>query len=379
MAKFDDFDYHVAAAVAGGQPENNAFTHIGLMLSWLIRHGLGKTKFFGPDIERQVADGTLCPNDLRDFVDGQLLGQTLKPEATAFLHAYYMSAGYAADYEVEFGDLPQYGVPDDPEHQARIDRRIDAAYERWVAAGRPKMGTAEALWAAPRLSAAETGDPWAKLAQKWLDSGRPFPKDSDELRADPEFAAQLASMDLKDLDLTFQYSGPSELLDKFPLPEGIKVIRVERPVWHLDPDLEKTVADAIGLPMDLDSLPASKWGAATLSRAIRNLGLKGKDVVLVNGMGTVRAEPTVQVFRLTGVDRDRLLPEFRRYFENMVRGKWADGFVGDLPARWCRAMFAGPHYLIWFAIDEFVVYIASSAEKAEVERMAGNLLAALRR
>jgi hypothetical protein len=349
------------------------------MLSWLIRHGLARTKVIGPDIERQVADGTLRPNDLRDFVDGQLLGQTLKPEATAFLDAYYMSAGYATDFDAEFGDMPDYSVPDDAVHQDRIERRIDAAYERWVAAGRPKTGTAEALWAMPPLTVAETGDPWAQLAHKWLDSGRPLPKDSDELRADPEFMAQLASIDTKDLNITIQYYGPSELLDKSPLPEGIKVVRMERPVWHIDPELEKTVADAIGVPMDLDSLPASHWGAATLNRAIRNLGLKGKEVVLVSGMGKVRAEPTVRVFHLPGVDRDRLAAEFQRFIESVSRGKWADIPIGDVTARWRRMKFDVYHNLIWFTIDEFVVSITSSAEKSEVERMAGNLLAALQK
>jgi hypothetical protein len=338
---------------------------------------LGKTRFFGPDIKRQVADGSLRPNDLRDFVDGQLLAQTLKSDGAAFLDAYY-GGGYPTDYEAEFGDLPAYGVPDDPEHQIRIDRRIDDAYGRWVAAGRPKMGTPSALWAVPRLNTLDTGDPWTELAQKWLDSGQPFPKDSDELRSNPELMAQMAAIDLKDLNITFQYSGPSELLDKFPLPEGIKVVRVESPQFHVDPDLESLVADAIGVPMHIESMPANKWDAATLNRAIRNLGLKGKDVLLVTGMGTARAEPTAQVYRVAGLDRDRLVPEFQRYFENMLRGKWSDGSVGDLPARWCRSNFAEPHNLVWFAIDGYVAYVASPAERSEVELMAGRLLAALR-
>lgn len=41
MSKYDDFDYHVGGAQANGQPDDNAFTHIGFMLSWLIRGGLG--------------------------------------------------------------------------------------------------------------------------------------------------------------------------------------------------------------------------------------------------------------------------------------------------------------------------------------------------
>lgn len=378
MTKYDDYDYHVAAAQAVGQPEDNAFTHIGFMLSWLIRRGLGRARYFGPDIERQVADGALRPNDLRDFVDGSLLAQTLKPEAAAFLNAYYMS-GYPADYNIEFGDMPEYSVPDDADHQARIDARIDDAYSRWTAAGRPKIGTSDALWAVPRLKAPETGDPWTDMAQKWLDSGQPFPKNSDELRANPELTAALAAIDLKDLGITLQYSGSGEFLDKFPMPEGIKVVRVEPVRFHVDPDLESLVAGAIGVPMDIESMPANKWGAATLNRAIRNLGVKGKDALLVTGMGTSGAHPVVQVHFLPGVDRDQLLPEFQRYLENRVRGKWQDGRAGDLPARWCLTKIAGPTNLAWFAIDGCVAYLAGGSDRSELEVMAGNLLAALRR
>lgn len=221
-----------------------------------------------------------------------------------------------------------------------------------------------------------------ELAQKWLDSGQPFPKDSDELRANPELATLMGAIDLKDLDITVQYSGPSELLESHPLPEGIKVVRVEPVRYHVDPDLEKVVADAVGVPMKVDSLPADKWGAATLNRAVRNLGLKGKDVLLVTGMGTTKGNPVVQVHSLPGVGRDRLVPEFQRYHENMVRAKWRDGLVDDLPARWSTTTFSTlspPWILVWFAVDGYVASVASGSDRETVEAMARGLLDALRR
>ncbi|MEJ7803359.1 MAG: hypothetical protein WKH68_08315 [Candidatus Limnocylindria bacterium] len=37
---YDKLDYHVDGALQAGQPEERAFTHIGLYLAWLIRHDL---------------------------------------------------------------------------------------------------------------------------------------------------------------------------------------------------------------------------------------------------------------------------------------------------------------------------------------------------
>jgi len=350
--------------------------HHAVGKAWLIGHDLGRTKFFDSGIVDQVKDGTLRPNDLRDFVDGQLLAQTLKPDGAAFLDAYYMT-GYPADYDSEFGTLPEYSVPDNPECQARIDRRIDASFHRWVAAGRPKAGSPEAVWGPPKLSPSSAGDTMADLTRAWVAAGMPQPKTSADLAANPELAAILAATHT---EMTFTYSGPSDLFEELRLPASINVVRVERPQSHLDPELESAVARAIGVPMDLESFPANKWGEATLNRAIRSLGMNGRDVVLVAGMGTVRAEPTIQVMSLPGVNRDRLLPEFKRYLENRVRGKWNDDVVDELPCRTCQVRFAGEaSTLVWFAIDGFVVYVASAAGKAATDSMTLSLLLALRK
>jgi hypothetical protein len=339
VTKYDDFDYHVGDAVDKGQDPDGAFTHIGFMLAWLLSHDLGDSEFFGPDLVSQVLDGSLRPNELRDFSDGKLVADMLTPEGASFLDAYY-SQGYLSDYGDEFGELPDYGVPDDPEHQARIDRRIGQAYQQWVAANRPAPG--------------EPAAPWVS-----------------EPAIEPELEATLPQ------PITWQYSGPEELLANLTLPEGIRIERVEPQRSHVDPALESAVATAIGKSMDLESLPSHKWGSASLSRALRNLGVNRADALVVAGWGN-DADPTVEIHRLKGVERDRLAAEFRPYIENRVRAKWGDGTVAELPARWGLATFAEPSTLVWFALDGFVVYLASVAPEDRVRATASRLIAGLR-
>jgi hypothetical protein len=356
MTKYDDFDYHVGEAVANGQPEDNAFTHIGFMLAWLIRRGFGNAELFGPEIVQQIEDGSLRPNDLRDLTDGQLLSDMLEGEGSAFLDSYYMS-GYAADYESEFAGSPEYGVGDDSENEARIDHRIDAAYEQWVASGRP-AATTDGL---PAM---------AVEIQKLLETGSPIP---------PDFMARLEELGIRPPpieDIVFEYSGPEELIPNLPVLPGVTIRRVERKVSHLNPHLESRVAAAIGRPMNMESLAASQWGAATLNRALRNLGIRGKDVMLVSGMGKVRAEPSVQVFAAPGIGQEALATEFKRFLENRVRGKWQDCLVGDVAARSCKVTFAESTNLLWFALDGFVVDLATTDDEA-VHTMALSLLKAL--
>jgi hypothetical protein len=281
----------------------------------------------------------------------------LGPEGSAFLDSYYMP-GYAADYEVEFADSPDFGVEDDPENEARIDRRIDAAYEQWVASGRPQP-TADGL---PGM---------VFEIQKLLETGSPIP---------PDFMARLGELGMQPPpieDIVFEYSGPEDLIGNLPVLPGVTIRRVERAVPHLNPELEARVAAAIGKPMNVESLAAGEYGAATLNRTLRNLGVRGKDALLVSGTGKVGADPTVQVFYVAGIGRDALAPEFKRYLENRVRGKWHDCLVGDVTARTCKVTFAQPHDLLWFAIDGFVVYLATADDEA-LQTMGLSLLMALR-
>jgi hypothetical protein len=337
MTKYDDFDWHIGAAVEANQPEDGAFTHIGFMLAWLIRRGMGNPDMFDQDIFRQVADGTLRPDDLRDLFDGKLIGDILEPEGAAFLDAYY--SAYFQDYAAEFADLPDYGVPDDVEHEARIDRRIDDAHRRWLDAGRPAPDSPKALW---------------------------------EVAGVPELPADF---DLTSVKMAWEYSGPEELLDKSLIPEGFEVVRVERPPSHVDPELEARVAAAICRPIELESLSSRHWGVASLNRALRNLGAQG--AVMVLGRGPGWTDPSLEVHRVSGSPRDALATEFKRYIEHRAWARWRDGMVEDIPARWGKEKPPGSSNLVWFAIDEYVVYLVSSEDETALESMAVAMRAAL--
>ena len=338
MTKYDDFDWHVGDAIEKGQPADGAFTHTGFMLAWLIRRGMGNPDMFDRDIVRQVVDGTLRPDDLRDLVDGKLIDDMLEPEGAAFLDAYY--AAYLQDYAAEFGDLPDYGVADDTEHEARIERRIDEAYHRWLDAGRPAPGSPEALW---------------------------------EVAAVPEIPADF---DLSNVKMVWEYSGPEELLDKSLIPDGFTVAHIEPEPRHLDPAFEAIVAAAIRRPLLLESFASRHWAVASLNRALRNLGAQG--AVMIQGHGPGWTNPSVEVHRVSGSPGDALATEFKRYIENRAWAKWRDGIVGDIPARWGKEKQPGSSNLVWFAIDDYVVYLISSEDEKVLESMAVAVSAALK-
>ncbi len=343
MTKFDDVDFHDGDAAAKGQPVENAFTHIGFMFVWLVRHDLMNARTFSASMSREIASGSIRPNDLRDLVDGQLLSSMLKREASAFLAAYYPS-GYGADFDAEFGALPDYGVSDDPEHQARIERRIDAAYEQWLAAGRPGPKSPNAVWKQPGL------------------------------------ADMAASIELPEIQPLPPGSSVDDIMAALSQLTGSKIIRVDQiPPTHVDEDLEALVAAAAGTPMRMSSASARGYGDSTLNRTLRTLGVPAKDVHIVNGLAE-HANPCLWVHRVPGVDRDHLAAAYRSYVEGRG-GRWRDRTVGDIPAR--TAPFAPrgvpPATMIWFTVDEHAVHLSGHDDNPDLDAIAVRLLEALRR
>ena len=131
FGKYDDYDYHVEGAIKAGFEPDNGFTHIGFMVSWLIRHGLFRTEFISPEAAVDLARGRLRPNDLRDLVDGKLVDEMLTPVGATFLANYYEA--YLTEFVEAFPDAPDYGVSDDAANQAIVDQLIDEAFTRWRA------------------------------------------------------------------------------------------------------------------------------------------------------------------------------------------------------------------------------------------------------
>lgn len=76
-------DWHYDSAVEAGQPPENAFTHIGFYLAWLIRHDLHDAKFFPGAHVAAVKSGEMTGSDLSD--DGRIISDGAAPWPRWFL------------------------------------------------------------------------------------------------------------------------------------------------------------------------------------------------------------------------------------------------------------------------------------------------------
>jgi hypothetical protein len=319
--KFDDSEFHEEESVRLGQTTDDAFTHIGFMLAWLIRHDLVAARYFGESLVEQVKDGSLRPNDLRDAVDGKLLSVMLKPQATRFLEAYY-PGGYGEDYASEFADLTTYGVPDDSATENRIDRRIGAAWERWQRAGRPGPEDERAIWRQPSI-----GDVLPAAARPANRSERSEPKGGRRRQA----------------------------------PE---------PMLHRDPMLEGMIKRVAGSGLHIQSRDARVWGSSLLARVLRNLSVAQSDAIVATGMGSQPTDPKVEIYRVPGVDRTRLAAEFQIYFSERSR-RWNERPLGSRTVRRATSRIRSlpDYHMIWFAVDGFVIHLVSP-EKPALEAIA---------
>lgn len=104
VAVCDKLHWHFDGAVPAGQPPENAFTHIGFYLAWLIRHGLRNARFPLPEHVAAVKRGEMTGSDLPDDIDTKLVSQGMNGEGCAFSDARY--GAYTTEYGDLFKDLP---------------------------------------------------------------------------------------------------------------------------------------------------------------------------------------------------------------------------------------------------------------------------------
>lgn len=130
--KYDDIDWHEAAAQAG-QPREHAFTHIGLYLAWLIRHDLHDQRSFPVDHIRSVKAGEMTGSDLADDTDWKLLSDLMTADGASFSDARYER--YLTDYGELVADESDYGMAEDCALYARVAPLIDRLYADWIRDG----------------------------------------------------------------------------------------------------------------------------------------------------------------------------------------------------------------------------------------------------
>lgn len=306
---YDELNWHYDTAIEAGQPEENAFTHIGLYLAWLIRHDLHDPDLIPKQHSDALKRGEMTGSDLADDIDGKLVGDVMTPEGQAFSDAVYQR--YLADYATAFGDVPEYGVADDAAAYARIEPFINRLYAEWVASGGP------------------------------LDVAAPD--------AELEFGLSGADQDFPSLD---------EL--------GVVIARPgpdDKP--HEAPELERLLpADLTDPPLETWSVSASGWGSSLLKHALTRLEVSLRDAVVVVGMGG-HGEKTLAItlYAVPDVSADRLTEEFELVVSLPPNGSWVVRQVAEKSVQWAT----GAEFTVAFwARDGLVVHVAGNA--AEVER-----------
>jgi hypothetical protein len=247
--------------------------------------------------------GELTGSDLADDIDGKLVGAVMSAEGRAFRDAGY--GAYTAAFEAAFRDHEPYSVGDDDAARLRIDPILEDLYAGWVAAGRPAMvSTLDDL---------------------------PLPMPSDERAA---FDAATFEINVADL-----------------------------PRQHHVPDLETSVpADLSDPPMEVTSVRATEWGSSLLRRSLKRLGVRPADVVVVDGLGGSGEETlVVALFAVPGIDRLRLLDEFRSVIF-IPRGAWQTRVVAGRAVQW---MTVPEFSTAFWANDGLVVQVSGRADLVE--------------
>jgi len=272
VTTYDRLDRHYDSAIEAGQPPENAFTHIGLYLAWIIRHDLHDPATFPAAHVAAVKTGEMTGSDLSDDIDAKLVPAAMNAEGRAFSDARY--AEYLVQYQTVFADLPDYAVTDDPTGYARIAPAIDSLYANWIADGRPA--------AFPDANAG-TGGPVLGVGL-------------DEFGDEPE-------------------------------PEVMS---------RMSASLEALIpANLTDPPLRANSVRASTWGSSLLNRALRRLGVDPKDATVVIAMGGSASRTlTVMLYDIPGVAADRLVVEIEPAISLPPNSLWGGRQVAGRQVRW---------------------------------------------
>jgi hypothetical protein len=323
MAVYDELDWHFDRAVSAGQPPENAFTHIGFYLAWLIRHDLHNATFLPAKHVEAVKRGEMTGSDLADDIDTKLVGQVMSTEGRAFSDARY--GAYTTGYGEVFQDHADYAVVDDERNYRRAEELLDRLYADWIAAGRPK---------APPDPSVEGDLPMPAAVSVMLPHGL-----------------------------------SEDQLGQLPAPWGDPEVTVIRPpteeqMAHLAPDLEALIPRNLTTPpMEVSSVRAKAWGSSLLNRALKRLGIRPKDAVVVTGMGgSGEGTLTVTIYGVAGVSAERLGAEFQAVFPRLPGSTWQPREVAGRMVSWAsgREFTQG----VW-ARDGMVIGVAGNPSAVE--------------
>lgn len=277
--KYDDVGWHWDSAVEAGYPEENAATHIGLYLGWLIRRDMYEPEFFPGEWVAAIKRGEMTGSEALDSVDNKLVSDLMTDEARAFTDWYYDI--YVSDYAHHFADKREWSIRDDALSQGRIEPVIDERFAEWKNLGRPKPSKTPTPEAEP--SNLDFGEITVQLTDIY-DPGL-----DDDLRLAQEEA------------LAYAREQGWEIVEPPPDP-------------HDAPDLEALVPTGLMVRPKVWSTSAAHRGDRLLNRSLRRLSVEPQNVQVASGIGSAAGRDTgaisVTLFSVPGVEARQLEDEF---------------------------------------------------------------------
>lgn len=287
MTTYDRFDWHLDAALERGRPPENAFTHIGLFLAWLIRHDLHDPAALPADVVAAVVSVGRAGSDLRHAVGDALTSRVMSDEGEAFADAYYPT--YLDDYAVAFADRADYAVAQGEEAYERIGPTLDRRFAEWRA-----------------TVANETDADGPVLAGRFPIS----------LSADAVAGMSAEDIDEVARDLAEAIAGSDDAADQFGQATGEDGSHDTdgNGSPHDAPDLEALVPHEVdGTPLQVTSTRISDWQSSLLRQAVESLGADPAESFVALGLGGTGDDAlAVTIYAIPGVPQDRLEAEFSR-------------------------------------------------------------------
>ena len=140
MANIDRADWHYGGNYPPGLPPENAGTHIGMYLAWIIHRNLASNELvvLGGDTYNWILNRETTGRDLLfNKLDEKFFDELLNPEGRAFTRDYYETNGYANDYDRVLGGALDslYEVKDTWENFDKIAAVLDERLAAWRTIG----------------------------------------------------------------------------------------------------------------------------------------------------------------------------------------------------------------------------------------------------
>lgn len=136
MANIDHADWHYGGNYPAGLPPENAGTHIGIYLAWIINRELGSKALvkLGAETYQKLLRREATGRDLLlTELDEKFFSRLLNSEGGAFTRDYYETNDYVNDYDLVLGGELEslYHVQDTWDNYDKMAARLDERLAAW--------------------------------------------------------------------------------------------------------------------------------------------------------------------------------------------------------------------------------------------------------